>query len=83
MTYMQLVHDVTADKKNADNLLKLVIGEIDYCNGELDVEVIRWCSDAGRDSRSVQVKLHYLQEWLITLDCWTHQVSLSIKLSKI
>jgi hypothetical protein len=74
-TYTLRVHDITADKKNADNLLKIVLGEIDYCNDELEVEIIGWCSDAGGDSKSMRVKLHDLHEWLITLDCWTHQVS--------
>jgi hypothetical protein len=81
-TYTLRVHDITADKKNADNLLKIVLGEIDYCNEELEVEVIGWCSDAGEDSMSMRVKLHDLQKWLITLDCWTHQVGFSFETVK-
>jgi hypothetical protein len=47
------VHDITAAKKDAENVLKLVLDEIDYCNKELDVVVIGWCLDSGGDSKSM------------------------------
>ena len=50
-TYTLCMHDITAEKKNADNLQKLVLDEIDYCDKELDAEVIGWCSDCGGDSK--------------------------------
>lgn len=55
--------------------MKIVVGEIDYCAEELDVEIIGWCSDGGGDSKSMRVKLHDEREWMINPDCWTHQVS--------
>jgi len=73
--YTLHVNDVTAQKKDADTLLNIVLAEIDYCNEKLQVETIGWCSDVGGDSKSMQVKLHNQWEWLITVDCWTHQVS--------
>jgi len=62
-------------KEDADTLLNIVLAEIDYCNEKLQVGRIGWCSDVGGDSKGMWVKLHNQREWLITVDCWTHQVS--------
>lgn len=61
--------------KNADTLLKLVLEDIDHCQNVLGVEIIAWCSDAGGDAASMRRKLKSERPYLVTIDCWAHQVS--------
>lgn len=66
-----------AERKTADNLLKLVLDEIKYAQNELKVEIVAWCSDAGGDSRAMRERLYRLKPWLVSIDCWGHQVRIN------
>ncbi|THH15178.1 hypothetical protein EUX98_g9503 [Antrodiella citrinella] len=76
--YLIDTHDVSAERKTADNLLNIVIMNIMYAMMTLEVTVIAWCSDAGGDSASMRRKLVQRYPWLIVLDCWAHQIHLVV-----
>ena len=71
------VHDVSAERKTAANLLKLVLGEIMSLHN-MGVLVVGWVSDAGGDSRAMRLRLAESMPSLVVLDCWAHQVSADI-----
>lgn len=72
--YTTHVHDVSADKKDSDELLKLVLENIVWCEDVLKVRIIAWCTDAGGDCRAMRRKLLEKRPDLIAPDCWAHQV---------
>ncbi|KAF8593718.1 hypothetical protein BDV93DRAFT_460449 [Ceratobasidium sp. AG-I] len=73
-SYTVKVHDITAERKTADNHLKIVLEDIDHCEKEYDIRIIVWVSDAGGDSRAMRVRLHRLRPHILVFDCWAHQV---------
>ncbi|KAF8573044.1 hypothetical protein K439DRAFT_1650071 [Ramaria rubella] len=76
-THTLHIHDVGAERKTANRLLKLVLEEIKYAQSELKVKIIGWCSDAGGDSRALRERLYRLKLWLVLIDCWGHQVHIN------
>ncbi|OCH84209.1 hypothetical protein OBBRIDRAFT_741963 [Obba rivulosa] len=69
------VFDISAAVKNAEKLLAIVIGEIKYIQEELGTTVVAWCTDASGESRKMRRLLREKIPWIVTLDCWAHQVS--------
>jgi hypothetical protein len=69
------VHNVSGEKKTADNLLSLVLKAMLHLHNT-GVTIVGWVSDAGGDSRAMRLKLSELMPHLIVLDCWAHQVCL-------
>jgi hypothetical protein len=74
------VHNVSAQRKTADNHLNIVLNDIDYSEQDHDVRAIAWVSDAGGDSRAMRVRLHRLRPHIMVFDCWAHQVSVYMRL---
>ncbi|KAF8703671.1 hypothetical protein RHS03_06185, partial [Rhizoctonia solani] len=72
------IHNVSAQRKTAQNLLELVRGEIEYCEKELGVKVIAWCTDASGESRAMRNRLVGHLPQLIMLDCYAHQINLIV-----
>ena len=70
------MHDTSAERKTAENLLQLMIQEKDYIETELDLKLIGWVSDAGGDSRAVRTWFLGMFPWLLVVDCFAHQVSI-------
>ena len=68
------VHDTSAERKTAENLLQLMIQEKDYIEMELDLKLIGWVSDAGGDSRAARTRFLAMFPWLLVVDCFAHQV---------
>jgi hypothetical protein len=50
-TYLSSVHDVSAECKTADNLLKLMLQEKKKIEDELKLRLVGWVLDAGSDSK--------------------------------
>ncbi|KIN99447.1 hypothetical protein M404DRAFT_155309 [Pisolithus tinctorius Marx 270] len=48
--YLLNTTDISAQPKTAEWLLEIVMAEIAYATNTLNVRLIAWCSDAGRDS---------------------------------
>ncbi|KAG8879540.1 hypothetical protein FRC20_000112 [Serendipita sp. 405] len=71
------VHNITSQRKDASNLLSIVLSEIAHLSN-LGVTIVGWCSDAGGDSRAMRLRLAQLMPQLIVLDCWAHQVNLIV-----
>ncbi|KAJ7149276.1 ribonuclease H-like domain-containing protein [Mycena crocata] len=55
--YMIAAHDVSPEKKSADNLLELVLQDIQYCEDELGIIMIGYCTDNGGDAKGMRVNL--------------------------
>ncbi|KAF8750324.1 hypothetical protein RHS01_09373 [Rhizoctonia solani] len=72
------IHNVSAQRKTAQKLLELVRGEIEYCEKELGVKVIAWCTDASGESRAMRNRLVGHLPQLIMLDCYAHQINLIV-----
>lgn len=68
------VFDISAAVKNAENLLTLVLAEIQYCQDVLKVTLVAWCTDASGESRKMRRLLKERLPWIVTVDCWAHQV---------
>ena len=71
-------HNVSAEAKNAHNLLPHVIEDIEYVEREYRVTVIAWCTDAADDAKKMRNDLVKQMPWLISLDCAAHQVNLVV-----
>jgi len=63
--------------KTADNLLGIVLKDIDYAKVVLGILVVAWCTDASGESLKMRKLLRVEQPWMITVDCWAHQVPTS------
>lgn len=63
-------------RKNAENLLDFVANEVQYCIDILGTSVVAWCTDASGESKKMRRLLGERCPWMITVDCWAHQVSL-------
>ncbi|QRW24098.1 hypothetical protein RhiXN_07110 [Rhizoctonia solani] len=77
-TYTVQVHNLSAQHKTANNHLKLVLNDIDSAEKEHNVRIIAWVSDAGGNSRAMQVRLHCLRPHILVFDCWAHQINLIV-----
>lgn len=67
--YIINAHAVTADKKNAVNLLSLVLADIDHILA-LGLRLVGYCTDFGGDAASMRRLLKRELLWIIVLDCW-------------
>ncbi|KAJ6516526.1 ribonuclease H-like domain-containing protein [Mycena vitilis] len=76
--YMIAAHDISPEKKTADNLLEIVLRDIKYCEDELGVVVIAYCTDNGGDARGMRTKLKRVRPKLTVPPCWGHQVNLVV-----
>jgi hypothetical protein len=72
--YALQVHDLSASKKNAENLVELMKLNMEYAIGKYDIEWIGWCTDAGGDARKARKLAFESCPQLICPDCWGHQV---------
>lgn len=61
-------------RKNAENLLEFIVSEVRYCVDTLGTRLVAWCTDASGESRKMRRLLREKFPWIITLDCWAHQV---------
>ncbi|KDN49419.1 hypothetical protein RSAG8_02121, partial [Rhizoctonia solani AG-8 WAC10335] len=77
-TYTVNVHDLSTERKTAENHLKVVLSDIDDVEKRYNVRVIAWVSDAGGDSRAMCVRLNRLQPYILVFDCWAHQINLIV-----
>ncbi|KAJ7936491.1 hypothetical protein B0H13DRAFT_2303532 [Mycena leptocephala] len=71
-------HDVSPEKKSAKNLLKIVLEDMKYCEGELGIIMIRYCTDNGGDARGMRIRLKRMKRKLVVPPCWGHQVNLVV-----
>ena len=71
-------HDVSADAKCGDALLKLVTDDLEWIENTYGVSIIGVCTDNGGDARKMRHLLHVLMPWLIVLVCWAHQINLIV-----
>jgi hypothetical protein len=55
--------------------LRIVLSKIVYAEAVFGVVLIAWCTDASSESRKMRKLLNWERPWLITIDCWCHQVS--------
>ncbi|OBZ67907.1 hypothetical protein A0H81_12375 [Grifola frondosa] len=72
------VCDISAKVKNAENLLEIVIGEINYCIEVLGVTLVGWCTDASGESRKMRRLLVEQYPSIVGVDCWSHQINLVV-----
>ncbi|KAG5640226.1 hypothetical protein DXG03_009768, partial [Asterophora parasitica] len=76
--YLLNIADISAVHKTAENLLKIVLDEIKYVTEVLQVIIVAWCTDASSKSLKMQWLLWVQMPWIITLDCWCHQINLIV-----
>ncbi|KAJ7170282.1 ribonuclease H-like domain-containing protein [Mycena crocata] len=73
--YMIAAHDISMDKKTSDHLLELVLADMKYCEDELGITYIAWCTDdGGGNTRGMRRQLKEVRPKLLTPPCWGHQV---------
>ncbi|CUA68261.1 Zinc finger BED domain-containing protein 4 [Homo sapiens] [Rhizoctonia solani] len=77
-TYTLNVHDLSAERKTADNHLKVVLSNIDEAEKKYNIRIIAWVSDAGGESRAMRVRLNRLRPYILVFDCWAHQINLIV-----
>ncbi|KZT19628.1 hypothetical protein NEOLEDRAFT_1151838 [Neolentinus lepideus HHB14362 ss-1] len=73
------VHDISSERKSAENLLKLVEDDIDNCKKDLGVEIVGWCTDSGGDCNKMRKLLTKKRPHILTPACWSHQMNLLVK----
>ncbi len=71
-------HDVSADAKSGEALLKLVTEDLQWIENTYEVTIIGVCTDNGGDARKMRRLLLNLMPWLIVLVCWAHQINLIV-----
>ena len=71
-------HDVSAQPKNGETLLQLVLDDIKWSEETYGHDVIAACSDDGGDACQIWCLLCVLLPWLIIILCWAHQINLII-----
>ena len=76
------VHDITVEQKNADELLKLIRQQIAYLTTNVGLLLIGVCTDASGESQAAHLHLLSEMPWLLIVDCWAHQVQLTIDFEK-
>ncbi|KAF8834999.1 hypothetical protein BDN67DRAFT_913792 [Paxillus ammoniavirescens] len=76
--YLICTHNISKEKKNAENLLAHVLADIQTMEEHFNVTVIAWCSDAAGDARKMWNNLIKARPWMISIDCWAHQGNLIV-----
>ncbi|KAI8977718.1 ribonuclease H-like domain-containing protein [Trametes punicea] len=76
--YILHSHDVTEQPKTAENLLKIVDAEIDFCEKILNIILAAWCTDGGGDCVKMCRLLQAKWPDLATPHCWLHQIRLTV-----
>ncbi|KAI0366485.1 hypothetical protein BV20DRAFT_1095359, partial [Pilatotrama ljubarskyi] len=76
--YILHSHDVTEQPKTAENLLKIVDAEIDFCEKVLNIILAAWCTDGGGDCAKMRRLLRAKRPDLATPHCWSHQIRLTV-----
>ncbi|KZT64568.1 hypothetical protein DAEQUDRAFT_678347, partial [Daedalea quercina L-15889] len=76
MTYLINTFCITKERKNAENLLEIVLDQIRYYTDVLKVMVVAWCSDASGDGSKMRRLLVRQMPWIFVVDCWAHQINL-------
>ncbi|KAJ7865814.1 hypothetical protein B0H13DRAFT_1636906, partial [Mycena leptocephala] len=71
--YMTAAHDVPPDKKSADNLLEIVLEDRKYCEDELGIVMVGYCTDNGGDAKGMRVRLKRcrMNLWCCHVRFWT------------
>lgn len=70
--------DISAEPKTALNLLAHVLKEIEHARDRLGIIITARCTDAGGDCAKMRRELVKALPWIVSLDCWCHQVSDSV-----
>jgi hypothetical protein len=70
---MIAAHDVSPERKTAENLLQIVQADITYCE-ELGIIMVGYCTDNGGDARGMRIRLKRVKPKLTVPPCWGHQV---------
>ncbi|KAJ7238184.1 ribonuclease H-like domain-containing protein [Mycena rebaudengoi] len=76
--YTVAAHDVSPERKTADNLLELVLADMQYCETEFGIIFVGYCTDNGGDARGMRVRLKRVRPKLTVPPCWGHQVNLVV-----
>jgi len=71
-------HDVLAEAKSGEALLKLVTEDIQWIEDMYKLSVIGVCTDNGGNAWKMCWLLFNLMSWLIVLVCWAHQINLIV-----
>jgi len=67
--YLMHTHDVSADAKSGEMLLKLVTEDIQWSQEMFLLFIIAVCTDNGGDAQKMQRLLLMLMPWLIIIVC--------------
>ncbi|KAJ7199027.1 ribonuclease H-like domain-containing protein [Mycena pura] len=70
-------HDVSPERKTAENLLQIVLANITYCE-ELGIIMVGYCTDNGGDARGMRIRLKRVKPKLTAPPCWGHQTNLIV-----
>ncbi|KAF5386718.1 hypothetical protein D9615_002122 [Tricholomella constricta] len=76
--YLLNVANISAFHKTVENLLEIVLQEIKYATEILKIIVVAWCTDTSGKSAKMRHQLKLKMPWIITLDCWCHQINLVV-----
>lgn len=66
--------NISAQRKDAQGLLAIVLNEIQYATEVLRVQLVAWCTDASGESAAMRRLLVQKLPWIVGVDCWAHQV---------
>ncbi|EMD37962.1 hypothetical protein CERSUDRAFT_29916, partial [Gelatoporia subvermispora B] len=78
MPYLLNAVDISAQVKNAENLLEIVVNEISYCVEMLGTVVVAWCTDSSGESVKMRRLLRQRIPSIVTVACWAHQLNLVV-----
>ncbi|KAJ7015787.1 ribonuclease H-like domain-containing protein [Mycena alexandri] len=76
--HLVAAHDVSPEKKSADNLLEIVLGDIEYCETEFGIIHVGYCTDDGGDAKAMRKRLQVKRPKLVVPPCWGHQINLVV-----
>lgn len=68
------VNDTTTSRKTTEKLLVLMKQVIEVLECDWGANVIAFTTDASGESRKAHKLLRVERPWLVTPDCWAHQV---------
>ncbi|KAJ7735370.1 ribonuclease H-like domain-containing protein [Mycena metata] len=71
-------HDVSSERKSADNLLEIVLADIEYCETEFGIIFVGYCTDNGGDAMGMRTRLKIVRPKFLVPPCWGHQVNLVV-----
>ncbi|KAJ7763398.1 ribonuclease H-like domain-containing protein [Mycena metata] len=78
VTHLVAAHDVSPEKKTANNLLEIVLGDIQYCETEFGIIHVGYCTDDGGDAKAMRKRLQIKLPRLVVPPCWGHQINLVV-----